>query len=134
MLGWSTSSASGKTNMIKPHPNIRFGRVWRAVKDYEMPAYSGKQKGCVIPKGTRIVVLNSPPPGATAVHCMCIDTDGLDSSLLPNLRMMEYLKEGFGVTIGLDGLQTDFVLDEDQSVEFSHEDSRIFYQRILEHQ
>lgn len=39
---------------------IKFSQVWRAIKDYKIPEEWSPQKGCIIPKDTRVVVLNTP--------------------------------------------------------------------------
>ena len=76
-------------------------------------------KNCIIPKGTRIVILNKPPKEATAFHFMCITTKRLNKKLLPDLKQMEMRKEGFGITIFIETFFNYFKLDKNQKIEFT---------------
>ncbi len=109
---------------------IKFGQVWKAIKNYKVPELWSPQKGCVIPKDTRVIVLNSPINGALGFTIMPLISKGLDKRLYPNLKQMEFLKEGFGVSVNIEYFKKYFVLDENQAIEFDNSDAEIFWKWV----
>ncbi|MCX5713235.1 MAG: hypothetical protein NT033_00135 [Candidatus Omnitrophica bacterium] len=112
---------------------INFGQVWKATKDYKIPEEWSSQKGCIIPKNTRVVVLNAPVYGALGFYIMPLTSKGLDKRLTPNLKQMEIEKEGFGVTINIEYFKQYFVLDDDQKIVFDNSDAEEFWNRVKTH-
>jgi len=112
------------------HPDIKFGQVWRATRDFRISIYS-PQKACIIPKGTKIVVLHTPINGAIVFNIMPLISKGLDERLVPNLKNMETKKEGFGVLVNIEYFKRWFVLDENQKVEFDNKDAADFWRNII---
>ena len=109
--------------------DIKFGQVWKAVKDYKITMYS-EHTNCVIPKGTKIVVLNTPVPEAIGFHIMPLTSKGIDKKLIPNLRQMELHKEGFGVVVNKEYFKRRFILDDNQEIKFDSDDASKFWKEI----
>jgi hypothetical protein len=110
--------------------DIKFGQVWKAVKDYKITMYS-THTNCVIPKGARVVVLNTPMPEAIGFSIMPLTSKNIDKKLVPNLKQMELHKEGFGVVVNTEYFKKRFVLDDDQKIEFNSGDSAEFWEKII---
>ena len=106
---------------------IKFGHVWKAMKDYKIEEEWSLQKDCIIPKNTRVVVLSAPVYGATGFCIMPLTSKGLDKQLVPNLKQMEIEKEGFGVSVNIEYFKRNFVLDENQTIEFDNIDAEKFW-------
>jgi len=119
--------------MFRKEKKIKFGQVWKAIKNYEITEWWSPQKGCSIPKGTRIVILNDPVQSATHLDIMLLNSKGLDEKLSPNLAKMEKEKEGFGVTVELKKFSDCFRLDDNQEITFDNSDAAEFWKTILEH-
>lgn len=111
---------------------IKFRQIWKTIEDYKITAYSD-HIGCIIPKGTRIIVLNTPMPGALGFYIMPLTSKGLDKKLVPNLKEMELHKEGFGVAVTTGYFKKWFVIDENQKIEFDNKDAEKFWETIVTH-
>ncbi len=109
---------------------INFGQVWKAIKDYKIEEEWSPQKGCVILKNTRVIALSAPIYGAVGFCIMPLTSKGLDKRLVPNLKQMEIEKEGFGVNINIEYFKSNFVLDENQTIEFDNSDAEIFWKWV----
>ena|SRR3989338_1472430 len=109
--------------------DIKFGQVWKAVKDYKITMYS-EHTNCVIPKGTRVVVLNTPVPEAIGFSIMPLTSKGLDKKLIPNLEQMELHKEGFGVVVNKEYFKRKFILDDNQEIVFDSDDASKFWKKV----
>jgi len=109
---------------------IEFGQVWKAIRDYKITIYS-HQKGCVIPKDTRVVVLNTPMPEAIGFNIMPLTSKSLDERLVPNLERMELRKEGFGVTVTIEYFKRHFILDGNQKIEFDSTDASLLWNQLI---
>lgn len=118
--------------IFKTKSGIKFGQVWKAKEDYKITIHS-RQEGCVIPKDTRIVVLNTPEWSAKGFDIIPLTSKGLDRRLVPDLKQMEKDKEGFGVTITIEYFKKKFVLDKDQTIAFDNNDASEFWKRIVKH-
>lgn len=115
---------------LGPKTGIKFDQVWRAAKDYKIPEKWSPQKDCVIPRGTRAVVLNTPILGAKNFFIMPLTSKGIDKRLVPDLKQMETAKEGFGVSIDIEHFKRYFVLDDDQKIVFDNADVKEFWETI----
>lgn len=114
--------------------DIKFGQVWKAIKNYKIPESWSDQKDCIIPKGTRIVILNSLVKGAMGFHIMPLTSKGLNKKLVPNLKQMEYLKEGYGISVNKEYFKRYFIIDTDQEITFDNADAKEFWETIKAHQ
>lgn len=111
--------------------DIKIGQVWKAVKDYKVTMYSD-YSNCVIPNGTRVVVLNTPVPEAIGFYVLPLTSQGIDKRLIPNLRQMELHKDGFGVVVNKEYFKRKFILDDNQKIEFDNEDAFEFWKKVQE--
>ena len=109
---------------------IIFGQVWKATKDYKILEEWSQQKGCVIPRNTRVVVLNTPICGALGFNIMPLVSKGLDKRLMPNLEQMKREKEGFGVSVNIEYFKRNFILDKNQTIEFDNTDAETFWKWV----
>jgi hypothetical protein len=119
--------------MEKERNVIKFGQVWKAVKDYQISESWSFQKDCVILFNSRVVVVNTPVRGATHFHILLLNSKGLDERLSPNLEKMEKEKEGFGITIEIKKFRECFVKDDNQSISFDNADAAMLWEEILVH-
>ena len=119
--------------MFAQKDKIKFGQVWIAVKDYLIDEQWSLQKGSVIPKEARVVVVAPPPWRKKIFGILILNSKGLDERLSPNLAKMEEEKEGFGVDVVMGKFEDCFVLDENQSIAFDSQDTATFWKTILAH-
>lgn len=113
---------------------IKFGQVWKTNRDYLIDEPQAVEyRGCIIPKDTRILVLNTPLSGSAGFHIMPIISKGLNKKLVPDLKLMEERKEGFGIIVLIEKFKKYFVFDENQDVKFDNSDSDKFWKTVIAH-
>ena len=106
---------------------IKSNQVWKAIKDYCIIEPYSDQRGCVIPSGTRIIVLQDPPPGAEALHIMPLSSKGIDERLIPNMKKIFDQKTGFGVLLSKKNFLEYFELDINQIMSFDNQEIEKFW-------
>lgn len=114
-------------------PDIRLGQVWKATKDYEITEPYSEHLGCIIPKDTRVVVLHTLRRGAKGFLIMPLTSKNLDKKLVPDLKQMEFNKEGFGILVLTKDFLKYFILEKDQTLNFDNADASQLWKKIIEH-
>ena len=110
--------------------SIKLGQVWKAIDNFKVTFYGFE--GCVIPKGTRIVIMSTPIPFLQKFYnIMPLTSEGLDKRLFPNIEKMKREKEGYGVPVNTNHLKQWFVLDDDQEIKFDNPDAEKFWRFVI---
>ena len=105
---------------------VKIGQIWKAIRDFKMMFYGFE--GCVIPKGTRVIIISVPIPLLQKFyHIMPLTSKGLDERLLPNIEKMKHEKEGYGVPANKHYFKQYFALDENQEIKFDNLDAEKFW-------
>jgi hypothetical protein len=112
---------------------ILFGQVWKAISDYRIIELYSKHQGCIMPRSTRVVVLNTPRRGANGFYVLPLISRNLDKRLSPDLKQMDLNKEGFGVLVLTNKFLKSFSLDKDQKIDFDNTNAAQFWKTIVEH-
>lgn len=113
--------------------DIRLGQVWKATRDYEISESYSEYQGCIIPKGTRVVVLHTLRRDAQGFSIMPLTSKNLDKKLVPDLNQMELHKVGYGILVITKIFLKNFVLEKDQTLNFDNTDAAELWRRIIEH-
>ena len=129
--GQSIKNKRRRRPLVKGVNRIKFGQVWKLVKDFPIREKWSVQRGCVIPKGRRVVVLNDPVSGASVFGVLILNSKGLSGKLVPNLKQIYQRKEGFAVLVDIRRFLKYFVKDKNRKIIFDHADSRKFWKDIV---
>lgn len=116
-----------------------FGEIYFTLQDIEVlgvslfkAAGSGGFK-CVLPKGTRVVIMHKPMRGASAVNVRPLNYAQLEQRLVPEAERTAPLYNGYGITLYLTDLAKHCRPEPKAEVVFDCAEAQQSWKVILEH-
>lgn len=109
----------------------KFGEVYRAIRDiqimgiitYKRPASSGFS--AALPKGTKIVIMNDPPPDAVSVEALPLNYKELEKRIVPKEEYTLDYYQGYGISVLLEYLSHHFVKEDINMNRIKFDDKQI---------
>ncbi len=127
-----------RNHQAKAH-RPKFGEVYLTLQDIKVlgvslfkAAGSGGFK-CVLPKGTRVVIMHKPMRGASAVSVRPLNYAQLEQCLVPEAERTAPLYNGYGITIYLTDLARHSRREPRAEVVFDSAEAQNAWQLILKH-
>ncbi len=116
-----------------------FGEIYFTLQDIEVlgvslfkAAGSGGFK-CVLPKGTRVVIMHKPVWGASAVNVRPLNYAQLEQRLVPEAERTAPLYNGYGIILYLADLARYCRPEPNAEVIFDNAEAQQSWKAILEH-
>ncbi len=118
---------------------VGFGQIYRAARETPVSGivvHRGAESGkfvSFLPKGTRVVIVNDPPPQATNVWTMPLNYAELERQMVPERERNAKTYESYGIGVELVDLANGFVREPAATARFDSFHAQERWDVILKH-